>query len=58
MSLKYWPNKHFGTDSEYFSGLVQNTFHFHFTKKEIKVYYFEEIGNAPPFYLFYQIEET
>ena len=51
MALKYLPYKHFGINSEYISELVQNTFHFHFTKKEIKVYYFEEIGNISPCYL-------
>ena len=27
-------NKHFGINTEYFSELVQNIFHFHFTKKD------------------------
>ena len=58
MALKYWPNNHFGINSEYISELVQNTFHFHSTKKETKVYYFQEIGNTPLCYLCYQIEET
>ena len=50
--------KHFGINSEYISELVQNIFHFHFTKKKIKVYYWGEIGNIPLCYLCYQIEET
>ena len=57
-SFKYWYNKHFGINSECISELVQNIFHFHFTKKKIEVYYYEEIGNIPPCYLCYQIEET
>ena len=57
-SFKYWPNKHFGINSECFSELVQNILHFHFTKKKIEVYFFEEISNIPPCYRCYQIEET
>ena len=44
---QYWPDKHFGVNSECISELVQNIFHFHFTKKKIEVYYFEEIGIIP-----------
>ena len=58
MALEDWPKKHFGINSENISELVKNTFHFHFTKKEIKVYYFEEIGNTQPCNLCYHIVET
>ena len=54
---QYWPNKHFGINSECISELFQNIFHFHFTKKKTEVYYFEESGNIPLCYLCYQIEE-
>ena len=52
---QYWSNKHFEVNSECISELVQNILHFHFTKKKIEVYYFEEIGNIPLCYLCYQI---
>ena len=50
--------KHFGIHLESILELVQNTFNNNFTKKEMQVYYFEEIGNIPPCYLCYQIVET